>query len=309
MILASLQSGWQAVRAHKRMLIVFYAANLIFGLLLIWPLRAMLDSFIGSSRMGEKLGGTLDMDFLFEFLRHNEQAGSVFGALVLVVPAIAWLFTLFLSGGALAVFSQTEKYTPARFWGGAAQYFGRFCRLALWSLPVLILLFCLQYLEAGVQRLFFGKDPYENIAYWGGWIKAGLRAISFMLFGMIFDYARIHTVLNDENKMRLSLRAGLKWVAQNFFSTLGLALVLFAVGAVALLIYNPLANNLSAPNTLIIFLLFLLQQGYMLFRATLRLILYASQMHLYRELQSAPAGAETSSAAMNDLGGLAPATE
>jgi len=307
MILTSLQPGWQMVRAHKRMLAVFYLANLFFGLLLIWPLRAMLKNFIGDSMMGGKLGGALDMDFLFEFIKHNEQAGSVFFGLVLIVPAVAWLFTLFLSGGALAVFAQDEKYTPARFWGGAAQYFGRFCRLVLWSLPVLVLLFCLQYFESGAQRLFFGKDPYENISYWGGWIKAGLRALSFLLFGMIFDYARIHAVINDENKMRASLGAAIKFVSQNFLATFGLAFLLFAVGALALVIYNPLADSLAAPSGLVILLLFLLQQFYMLFRATLRLTLYASQLHLYRGLESTPAAITLT--AEVDMHGLTPATE
>jgi len=309
MILQSLQSGWQMVRANKRLIAVFYLANLSFGLLLMWPLRAMLKDFIGDSMMGEKLGGALDMDFLFEFIKHNEQAGAVFYGLVFIVPAVAWLFTLFLSGGALAVFAQGEKYEPALFWGGAAKYFGRFCRLALWSLPVLAILFCLQYLESGAQRLFFGKDPYQNITYWGSWIKVGLRALSFLLFGMILDYARIHAVLNDERKMRVSLRASLKFIAQNFLSTFGLALLLLAVGGLALVVYNPLANGLAAPSGVVILLLFLLQQFYMLFRATLRLTLYASQLHLYRALESAPAPAEITSAAEVDMNGLTPATE
>jgi hypothetical protein len=309
MLQQSLQAGWQMVRANKRMVAVFYLANLFFGLLLMWPLRVMLKDFIGDSMMGSKLGGTLDMDFLFEFIKHNEQAGSVFFGLVFIIPAVAWLFTLFLSGGALAVFAQGQKYEPALFWGGAAKYFGRFCRLALWSLPVFAALFCLQYLESGAQRLFFGKDPYENIIYWGGWIKAGLRVLSFLLFGMILDYARIHAVLTDENTMRLSLRSGLGLISKNFLSTFGLAFLLFVVGGLALAIYNPLADSLAAPNGLIILLLFLLQQFYMLFRATLRLILYASQLHLYRALESAPAAAKITSAETMDMNGLTPAAE
>jgi hypothetical protein len=309
MMLQSLQAGWQMVRANKRLVAVFYLANLFFGLLLMWPLRVMLQNFIGDSTMGNKLGGALDMDFLFEFLKHNEQAGSVFYGLVFIVPAVAWLFTLFLSGGALAVFAGDGKYSPVQFWGGAAKYFGRFCRLALWSLPVLAILFCLQYLESGAQRLFFGKDPYQNITYWGGWIKTGLRAFGFLLFGMILDYARIHAVLNDENKMRVSLRTGLKFISQNFLSTFGLAFLLLVIGAIALAIYNPLANSLAAPSGLVILLLFLLQQFYMLFRAALRLTLYASQLHLHRELVSAPGPAEITSVEMSAMNGLTPATE
>ena len=308
-MLKSFQAGWQMVRANQRMIAVFYLANLFFGVLLMWPLRAMLGHYIGDSMMGEKLGGALDMDFLFEFFKHNPQVTPLFWGLVVVVPGAAWLFTLFLSGGALAVFASGQKYEAVRFWGSAGKYFGRFCRLVLWSLPLLALLFCLQYLESGAQRLLFGKDPYQNITYWGGWIKTGLRALGFMLFGMILDYARIHAVLNDEHKMLVPLQAALRFIAQNFLSTFGLALSLLVVGGLALAIYNPLADGLAAPSGLVILLLFLLQQIYMFFRATLRLTLYASQLHLYRELKSEPLPAAITSAEMNDLNGLAPATE
>ena len=309
MILNSLKSGFAQAWASKRMIAVFYLANLFFGLLLMLPLRSISSDFIGNSTMGAKLGGPLDMDFLFEFFKHNRGATPTFFGLALIVPAANWLFTLFLSGGAFASLAQGESYSAAFFWGNAAKYFGRFFRLTLWSLPVLVVLFCLQYLETGIERLIFGSDPYQNITYWGGWIRSGLRALSFLLFGMILDYARIHAVLTDEQKMRTSLVQGLRFTFQNFLQTFGLALALLIIGAVALVIYNPIANNLSAPNGMIVFVLFVLQQIYMIFRATLRLTTYASELHLYRDLATEPAPAEITSTGDLEMGGLAPATE
>jgi hypothetical protein len=308
MILNSLKSGFAQVRANKRLIIVFYLANLFFGLLLLLPLRAILSDFIGNSEMGTKLGGPLDMDFLFEFLKHKEEVIPVFMGLILIVPAANWLFTLFLSGGAFATFAGGEKYNVAFFWGNAAKYFGRFVRLTLWSVPVFAILFCLQYLETGVQRLIFGSDPYQNITYWGGWIKVGLRQLGFLLFGMVLDYARIHAVLNDERKMRASLMQGMKFAFGNFLQTFGLAFLLFVVGAAALGVYNPVANNLSAPNAMIIFMLFIWQQIYMLFRMTLRLTTYSSQLNLYRQRAAEPVSVPATSTGEQPLEGFAPAT-
>jgi hypothetical protein len=288
MILSSLKAGFAQVRANMRMVVVFYAANLFFGLLLMLPLRAIVKNFIGDSTMGLKLGGSLDMDFLFELVKNNSQLFSTFGALMLIVPACNWLFMLFLSGGALTIFSGDEKYAPALFWGSAAKYFGRFCRLALWSLSVFALLFCVQYLESGAQRLIFGKDPYQNITYWGGWISVGLRAMILLFCGMILDYARIHAVLTDEQKMRISLMQGIRFVLGNFLQTFGLALLLLIVGAITLVIYNPLADSFAAPKAFIVLLLFLVQQVYMFFRMMLRLTSYASQLDLYRQLAAEP---------------------
>jgi hypothetical protein len=257
--------------------------------------------------MGAKLGGPLDLDFLFEFFKHSGEVVPAFMGLILIVPAANWLFTLFLSGGAFATFAGGENYNAAFFWGNAAKYFGHFVRLTLWSLPVFAVLFCLQYLETGVQRLILGSDPYQNLTYWGGWIKIGLRQIGFLLFAMILDYARIHAVLNDERKMRTSLLQGLKFVFGNFLYTFGLALLLLIVGAVALVIYNPIANSLAAPNALIVIMLFVWQQVYMIFRTTLRLTTYASQLDLYRQRAEAPAPAAITSAGEQPMEGLAPA--
>jgi hypothetical protein len=309
MILNSLKSGFAQVRANKRLVAVFYLTNLFFGLLLLMPLRAILRDFIGNSQMGAKLGGPLDMDFLFEFFKHSGEVVPAFMGLILIVPAANWLFTLFLSGGAFATFAGGGKYNAAFFWGNAAKYFGRFVRLTLWSAPVFALVFCLQYLEPGVERLIFGSDPYQNLTYWGGWIKVGLRQLGFLLFGMILDYARIHAVLNDEQKMRVSLVQGLKFAFGNFLPTFGLAFLLLAVGAAALVVYNPVANSLSAPNAMIVFMLFIWQQIYMLFRMTLRLTTYSSQLDLYRQLTTAPAPAVMTLRGEHMMDGLTPATE
>jgi hypothetical protein len=163
----------------------------------------------------------------------------------------------------------------------------------------------LPYLETGVQRLIFGSDPYQNITYWGGWIKVGLRQIGILLFVMIWDYARIHAVLNDERRVRTSLLQGMKFVFGNFLYTFSLALLLLVVGAVTLVIYNPVANSLAAPNTLIVLMLFVWQQIYMLFRTLLRLTTYASQLELYRQRAAAPAA--ITSTGEQPLEGFAPA--
>lgn len=308
MIFSSLVSGFAQVRAHKRLVVIFYLANLFFGVLLLLPLRALMQDFIGASTLGASLGGNLDMDFLFEFLKYQEGAVSVFMALVFIVPAANWLVGLFLSGGALAVFAQNEKYEAAFFWGTAAKYFGRFCRLVLWSLPILaLLLIGVQFLEAGIQRLLWGKDPYQNITYWGGWVKAGLRGFCFLIFGMILDYGRIHAVLSEASTARVSLRQGLQFVFGNFLQTLGLALLLFIAGAIVLVIYNPLANSLAAPNWLIVLMLFLLQQFYIIFRTLLRITSYASQLQMYRKLAAEPAPAEITAISEHPLEGFAPA--
>jgi len=132
--------------------------------------------------------------------------------------------------------------------------------------------------------------------------------MSFLLFGMILDYARIHAVLADERRMLVALREGIRFTFKNFLSTFGLALLLFIIGLIVLVIYNPLVNSLGAPTVLIVTLLFLLQQFYMILRMMLRLTSYASQLDLYRQLaiELEPAAATTASIGDLEITGLAP---
>ncbi len=282
MIFSNIKNGFGRVWSNKRLVLVFYLANLLFGLILMLPFRGVLNNFVGNRLMGTKLAGRLDMDFFFDFLYHNQSVTSIFSAMILVIPAIFWLFSLFLSGGAFSILAREEKYTAAMFCNGAATYFARFFRIFLWSLPVLGVLFCLQFIETGLERLIFGSDPYQNISYWGGWVKFGLRTVGILLFGLVLDYARIHAVLTDDRRMRVSVWRGIKFAFMNFGRTFGLTLVLFLTGALVLVIYNPISDALAAPNAFVIIVLFLLQQGYMLFRTTLRLTLFASQLDLYK---------------------------
>lgn len=290
---------------NKRMVLIFFLANLFFGLVLMIPFRAALDNFVGHSLMGAKLAGRFDFDFLFEFFKNNNNIVLTFQNMILVFPAVYWLFSLFLSGGAFAVFASGETFSRDVFWSGAARYFGRFFRLAIWSLPVFGILFCLQFIETGFERLIFGSDPYQNIIFWGAWIKFGLRTISILLIGLVLDYGRIHAVLNDEQRMRISLWHGIKFAFGNLPQTFGLTFALFLMGAVVLVIYNPIADRLSAPNAFVIAILFLLQQAYMFFRMMLRLTLFSSQMHLYKGLSEEGETEVVTSPGDLELGGAA----
>ncbi len=285
MIIQSLKTGFAQLRLNRRMIIVYYLTSLIFGLILMAPVWSSLRSFIGASEMGRLLAGNFDWDFLFEFIKNNPNLISTLFWLIAVILIIHTFWSLFLSGGAFTIFAGKEKYTPAAFWGGAANYFGRFVRLAAWSLLLALALIFLQFLPDLVQRVIWGNDPYQNITYWMSWVKIGFRFLCFLFFKLVLDYARIHTVITDERTMRFSFLEGLSFATKNFLAAFGLALLFFLAGALLLWLYNPLANNLSAPSSFIVFLLFVLQQLYMLCRKALELALYAGQVHLYRERQ------------------------
>jgi hypothetical protein len=258
---------------------VLYLANLIFALLLTLPFWAMVDSF------GGRLVGGLDVNFLIELTSYNETALAGLVAPMLFVAAVYVLASLFFSGGALAVLSGGEGYRPLVFWGQAAKLFGRFLRLLAWSLLVLATLSLAPLAAYGVQRLVYGSDPYETVVFWGFCLQAGLALVGLFVYRIVLDYARIHAVQTDEKRMRVSLWNGVRFTFRNFGRTFGLALLLLLAGLLAIALYRPIAQTLSASaNATVILAMFFLQQLYVLWRTALRVTRYASELELFRVL-------------------------
>lgn len=288
MIFGCLKTGLNQMWSNKRLLLPFYIANLFFGLLIMLPFAYTLDDFVGPSLMRQKIGQAMDYDFIFEFLHYAASGLSTVTGMIMIIPFIYMVVSLFLSGGAFLIFAGKEKYTPALFWGGAAAFFGRFVRLALMALPVLAALFCLRYLVDLFQWLFYGSDPYEYAIYWGAWFKMALGYLGLILYGLIFDYARIHLVITAGRKVRQSLWRGAGFAFANLFKTFGLAFVLFLIGWAMVLLYYFISHIFAAPGWFLMVLLVIIQQLYIIMRLALRLTAYAGQTELYRRLKNSP---------------------
>ncbi len=281
MVFACLRAGLLRMWNAKRMILIYFLTNFIFGLLIMLPLRASLNSFLDSSLMGRRLAGTINMDFVFEFIKHTPSIGGVLMSMLVVVSLLYWGINLFLSGGALAVFIQENEYKRERFWGSAAWFFGRFLRLFLWGIPVFALLFSVQFIFLGLEKLIFGSDAYESVLYWSKWLRTIVRYLGIVVFLIIFDYARIYVVDTDIRSMGRAIWYAVRFTFTHLRRTFTLAFTFSLVGTVYLLIYNPVADLMSAPSLAVVLMLFLWQQLYMLVRMVIRLGLYASEVELH----------------------------
>ena len=302
MIWRSFKTGLSQAWSTKRLVLVLYLASAILGLLIALPVRAVLLDFAGRSLEGAALVNGVSTGFFFELLFHNEAGFLGLRAPALFASVAYLLLSLFLSGGALEVLARGEGYRATDFWGGAAKFFGRFLRLALWSSLLLAALYLLPLTARGLQRIFFGSDPYEYISYWGAWIRAGLLLIALFFFRICFDYGRIHAVVTDERRMRVSLWRGLGFALRNPLPAVGLALLVALAGGLALFIYRPLSSAVDGSTVAAVAAAVVAQQAYIVWRVVLRLTRYGSQITLFRELASAPSETPASEPA-------APATE
>ncbi|MCI0514195.1 hypothetical protein L0128_13345 [candidate division KSB1 bacterium] len=286
MLLKSLKSGLLQVWIHKKLVLIYYFANLVMSLLIMLPFRSILNDFAGHSLMGAKIAGQLDLDFLFEFFEYNSNALAGVGILILIVPMIYWFLSLFLSGGAFATLTSSVASVSVPFWENCARYFKRFTILVLWLIPMFIILLWLPECLVFLQRLIWGRDPYQSVTFWSTQLRMVLRFGCMLLLFLLLDYARIYLVLKADARPIEAIRNGMAWLYRHFWTAFGLTLLLFLAGLVWLGLYHVVADRLNLAAPIIIFCLFIWQQLYIIGRMLMRLSLYSSQVQLYQNLKS-----------------------
>ncbi|RMG66675.1 MAG: hypothetical protein D6715_06290 [Calditrichaeota bacterium] len=286
MVGKSFRIGLKTGLGQRKLVLLYYLASLLAALPVTLAFSQAMGSFLGRSLIARDLGGHFNMDFFFEYLFFGKNGLATLPFLWLLAALVYLLGLLLLSGGLFAQFYQDRPYQAQRFWADAFHHWGRMVRLGLLSVPVLLLLLAIQFLEVGLQRLIFGKQPYEYIAYWGRVVQMVLAYAGIWIFSLIFDFARWDLVANQQNKTRYSLMAGIRFVFSQFSAAGSLYALFLLTSGLLTLVYILISGLLGANAVPAIFLLILIQQIYMWLRAGLRVGLLAGERELLRQLGS-----------------------
>lgn len=282
MVFKSIKHGFSQAFSFKKIVLIYYLVNFLFAIFIALFFRNALSDYLAGSLAGARIFEAPDMNIVFEFLKYKGDSIQMVFLLFILFSMINRLFLLFLSGGTLSIIASNGHFSAEKFWGNSAKFFSRFVRLALLSIPFLVLLLLLPQIYDVIERLAFGKNPYQNITFWGGWIKTGLRYLSLLLFALLFDYTRIFTVFFDEIKIRMSITAGLQFILRHFLVTFSIAFVLAVIGIFGFGFYTLIVHLIPTSNILLFVILFSFQQVYFLFRAFLKLTGFSSQIYFFK---------------------------
>lgn len=304
-----LQAVWrgaQAVLHARRMLLVFWLCTLAFALAIVLPLGAWMYEDLGHSLYAQRMLDNFDLQWLLEALLETGWRPLVmFPALLAAVTLGYVLLGTFLAGGAIAVFaSQDGLYRPGLFYEGCGRNFGRLLRLALisWLFYGVVL-----GLEVGLKALGkfiwgHGMEEYPLVIF--GWFRTGLTILLLLLVNMLFDYAKIRLVVEDSRRSWRAAFAAVNLVFRNFGRTSSTYSTV-AAGAVALaLACHAAAGPLQSSQALAMALLLVLQQTFILGRIGVKLLFFAGQLEIYRDIAAAPAVLETESESQSGAGAL-----
>ena len=234
---------------------------------------------------GALLSG-FDFSLIFDVVR--AQRGALGALYDTAVGAALTYFAVnvFLSGGILATVRQDGMaVTAADFLAGAARYCGRFFRLAaivfgggvLIAVPLLAAVFALLGLwEGGAQS----EIPQTIV------LGLELLCVLLMLVAvvMVYDYARIDTVLTDGTAMRRSAWRGVRFVYRRLGRTIKLQVLLALLLLLLAAVYLAIVELVGTLSLAAMIATVVAQQLFVVQRIGLRILGFAAESALYREL-------------------------
>lgn len=202
---------------------------------------------------------------------------------LMILTALSTLASTFLAGAFIGSFTKGYRVTFQEFLMEGARYFGRFFRLSLISLVLLLVLFewVLDPWTAAIPSMT-ANAPSE----WTPFVHYMVRNVVVLaLLGFItmcFDYAKIRMVVDDRFSALFASWAGVRFVARHAVATSALFILLALTGLVLIVAYALLQGLFQVSGYWSILLLFLLQQAYLAGRLGVRALAYASEAQWYR---------------------------
>jgi hypothetical protein len=276
-------SGIARASRRPRLLLILWVINVLFALLIAGPFFALFSSDLGHSLLGRNLQA-LDFIWLGDLIfRYQDVAPAALAAVAIPVVLYALVY-VFLNGGIIGRLLDGEGRTTLQsFFSDCGRYFWRFVRLFLVSLLFYALAFGV-VLEAVAALL---KPISEKaLTEWPDfWISAfhSVAALLFLsLVHMIFDYARIRVVAEDDRQVLRALIAALRFVGRRFFRAWFLYL-LVAAGFVAGTAVYALAGQAVPPEGLAwTGLAILWGQAFIVFRLWTKMAFFSAQAEYLR---------------------------
>ncbi len=282
-VFKAIGNGMGTTFRKSRLLVILWVINVVTAAAVASPFLFLVQKELGHSFLGSNVQPA-DLMWLGEaVLKYQDALPLLIGGLV--VPALLFLaLQVFLNGGITGRLLDREgRPTLQAFFSDCGRYFWRYVRLFLASLVFLILTFgvLLRLLSALI-------NPWVENA-WTEWPAVILRNLHFLIallllsiVHMIFDYARIAVVADEEAKVLRALRHALNFLKKRFFRSWALYLLIVAGFVAGTVVFYAVHGLFSGPTVAFVLLGLVAMQLYVLFRVWVKNLFVSAQAEFYR---------------------------
>jgi hypothetical protein len=302
--ISALQDGIRRVNRAPAIVACVFVATLLTALPFSIVMREALRAHFGNSLAADQAAGGVNYQWWTEFSAQASGIARTFTARIIGFaavldnlssfpsgrpPAILWLgaayllLWLFLSGGILDRYARNRPTRLHEFFGACGVYFARFLRLApLVALTYYLLFRCVQaWLFDGLYQTVTRDVTVERTAFF--W-RTGCYAVSGLLLvavNIIFDYAKVRTVVEDRRSMIGAVIAGARFLRRSAAAAATLYALNGVLFAVLLALYAVVAPGAGSAGPLM-WLGFAASQAYLAARLWLKLVFLASEVALFQ---------------------------
>ncbi len=307
-MLRLLKEGYGLLRCHKKAVMFFYIGNLSVAGLVALPFMKVFERSLGSGFYREKLVESLDYDWLTLFQDRVTGFASTFSPAVMGVgPFVRNLQALldgklsdfpvtllalggtyvvlnsFLLSASLASFTLDPKGATIReFFRNGGGFFGRMIRLTILVFLTFWFLNAWVGEPLGALIRYISADALQetSVFYWQN-ARFVLLLLLFLFVNMVFDYARIKTIVEDRTSIILAFLSALTFCITYARPALAFYLLITGLGLFWMVVYSVGESLMHQQHWLAILVVVLWQQLYMVGRLSVKLLFYTSQLHFY----------------------------
>lgn len=282
-------SGVRQVLAMKRVVLIFFLSNLLLALLMILPVFILVNASLSQSLFGRRLTSRFEVFWLQDFIYQHGNALVSLLPLWLAGAVLYLLIQLFLTGGALGVFSAGEPLIMRKFWSQCYNHFSILLRLFLLSLPFYgLVLIVYAVVNGALTDDMIRTSPSEKPIVLINWSLYAVLLLFLSLVNMCFDYAKVKAVADRRGGAVRESWSALKFVMRNKLKTVGLCYTLLLVQVIVTLLGIYVVGLLPQRSLLLVALVFVVQELFIILRIAVRLVSYSSEMALYHSLRAKP---------------------
>ncbi len=307
-IFRTIVNGLQRAVSATKLLLLLWLVNFASALPFALLTTSALAEDIGASQFGENLRHGFDTEWLAEYDVRARGIATLFsplrtGAGVVYDNLDAWLsgdlfrghpsllalgagyglLWILLQGAILArLAAPQERFTLARFFAAGGRYFGRLAQLAGFSLLVYYALYRLAAQIFGHLDDAFRDRGTETEFLTRSLVVGAFFILLLHLVRMIFDYAKIETVVHNTRWSPVAAWHGARFVWARPVRTVGIYTGFGLLSLAFLGLYTQVAPGAGNATTMTVAVGFLFSQLFVVGRLLLRVATLDAEMSTFR---------------------------
>lgn len=283
MIREILREGWRLVTRNGKYIFLLWGTNIILSLILTVPIFVMLKDNLAHSLWSDSLAIKLNYFWLLQFQNNNQNLLDKLPVLFLSIVALNLLIQKFFQGGLIAVFNNSKKNHISDFFYSGVKYWYRFIKVSLIALFLLAIIFLLDSeIDSGIEYL---TESLNSVLF--DIIIRSIRYLTLLfligIISILSEYIQIYLALNDSQKIWKGFSYTSKLIKKRFFLVFMTYLIVSIIGALGAIVYNIVAIFIPRSPFYYLILTFVLQQMLIIFRLSITMLLYATEVYLFKD--------------------------